>query len=86
VKRKIEMKALRALLLVLALSVCANADGNMGSGIATPPPPPNPPASATAAPGTGDDTITGQMQTGVVETDPVTEITLTLLQSLLSII
>ena len=81
------MKALRALILVLALSICAKADGNMGSGIATPPPPPpTPPAAATAVPGTGDDTITGQKWTGADDLDPVTEITLNLLQSLLSLI
>jgi hypothetical protein len=78
------MKALRALLLVLALSVCVNA-GNMGSGIIDPPPP-APPASATAAPGTGMDNTTGQTETGAPDTDLVTEITLNLLQSLLTLI
>jgi hypothetical protein len=59
------MKVLRAVTLVLLLSVYANA-GNMPNGVIEPPPPP------TAA--------------ETVSTDLVTEITLNLLQSVLSLL
>lgn len=71
------MKALRASILVLALSVCAYA-GNMGNGVTEPPPPPSSATAATEA--------DGQMDTGVAFADPITEIALTLLQSVLSLI
>lgn len=76
------MKALRALMLVLALSVCAYA-GNMGNGAIEPPPPTTAPA---VAPGTGGDKVIPELDTGVASTDPVTEIALNLLQSVLSLI
>lgn len=80
------MKALRALILVLALSVCTYA-GNMGNGVATPPPPPpTAPSSATTAPGASADDSTGQIETDATATDSFTEITLNLLQSVLSLI
>jgi hypothetical protein len=82
-KRKTEMKALRALMLVLALSVCTYA-GNMGSGVVDPPP--TPPSSATTAPGANTDDSTGQMEKDAASTDSFTEITLNLLQSVLSLI
>ncbi len=76
------MKALRALMLILALSICTYA-GNMGSGIVDPPPPP---ASTMTAQGTSADDGTGQIQTTAADTDSLTEITLSLLQSVLSLI
>lgn len=82
------MKALRALILVLALSVCVYADGNMPNGITTTPPP----ASAT---GNMPNGIDGEMGSGgaVVSdsgtsatTEPtITETVLSLLQSVLSV-
>lgn len=77
------MKALRALILVLALSVCTYA-GNMGNGVVDPPP--TPPSSATTAPGASADDSTDQMETDAAATDSFTEITLNLLQSMLSLI
>lgn len=77
------MKALRALILVLALSVYAYADGNMGNGVNTPPPP-TPPTNATPAP--AGDNPAEQTETGVAETDVFTETALTLLQSMLGLI
>jgi hypothetical protein len=64
------MKALRALMLMLVLSVCAYA-GNMANDFAAPPPPPS---SATV----GSEEATS--------TDLVTEITLNLLHSVLSLL
>lgn len=64
------MKALRALMLVLGLSVCAYA-GNMANDFAAPPPPP---PSATIE------------SENTASTDLVAEITVNLLQSVLSII
>lgn len=76
-KGKTEMKTLRASILVLALSVCAYA-GNMGNGVTEPPPPPSSATAATEA--------DGQIETLVASADPITEIALTLLQSVLSLI
>ncbi len=70
------MKALRALMLMLALSVCAYA-GNMGNGIVDPPPPP-PPAVAPLE-------TDGQDSATAAAADLVTEITLNILQSVLSL-
>lgn len=64
------MKTLRALMLVLALSACTYA-GDMPMGIAPPPPP-----SASEA--------AGNIPCDVA--DSITEITLNLLQSVLSLI
>lgn len=61
------MKALRALMLTLAVSVCAYA-GDMPNGI-------------TGSTPVG---VAGDMTNGVA--DPITEITITLLQSVLSLI
>lgn len=82
------MKALRALILVFALSVCAYADGNMPNGVASTPPP----ASAT---GNMPNGIEGDMGDGVAAvtdggtsstTEPtITEAVLSLLQSVLSV-
>ena len=82
------MKALRALIIVLALSVCVYADGNMPNGITITPPPP----SAT---GNMPNGIEGDMGDGVAAvtdsgtsttTEPtITETVLSLLQSVLSV-
>ena len=82
------MKALRALIIVLALSVCVYADGNMPNGITITPPPP----SAT---GNMPNGIDGEMGDGVAAvtdggtsttTEPTfTETVLSLLQSMLSV-
>lgn len=79
------MKTLRALMLVLALSVYTYA-GNMGSGVVDPPPPPTAPSSATTAPGASADDSAGQIETDAASTDSFTEITLNLLHSVLSLI
>jgi hypothetical protein len=71
------MKTLRALVLALALSVCAYA-GNMGNGVTEPPPPPSLETATLAA--------DGQIHTTAVSTDLATEITLNLLQSVLSLL
>lgn len=73
------MKALRASLLVLALSVCAYADGNMDNGKAGAPPPPS-------AAGDIPNGVAGNMDNGAsATTEPtVTEAILSLLQSVLS--
>ncbi len=82
------MKALRALILVLALSVCVYADGNMPNGIATTPPP----ASATGNMPNGIDGDMGGGGAAVTDsgtsttTEPtITEAVLSLLQSVLSV-
>jgi hypothetical protein len=70
------MKALRASILVLALSICAYADGNMPTGIAG-----NMPTGVAQNMENDSD---GNMPTGVA--DPITGITITVLQSVLSLI
>ena len=74
------MKALRALILVLALSVCVYADGNMPNGITITPPPPS-------ASGNMPNGIDGDMGSGTsTTTEPaITEAVLSLLQSVLSV-
>ena len=76
-------KVIRVVTLVLALSVHAQA-GIMQTGAAEEPPPPPPPATST--PGDEIQTETpaeGIMQTGL--TDAVSQATLGVLQSLLSL-
>lgn len=73
------MKALRALMLVLALSACIYA-GDMDNGIVSTPPPTPPSATSTK---TND--VTGQMETGLTTTNAVTEIALNLLQTALAL-
>ena len=82
------MKALRALIVVLALSVCAYADGNMPNGVAATPPPPstsgNMPNGITGDMGIGDAEITDSGT--FISTEPtINEAVLSLLQSVLSL-
>jgi hypothetical protein len=78
-----KMRTLRrlcaVLVLTLALALSAFA-GDMTTGVTSSSPPSQ--ANATGDISTG---ITGDMTTGVTATDPVTEIVLNLLQSLLSL-
>jgi hypothetical protein len=82
------MKALRALILVLALSVCAYADGNMPNGITTTPPSPsapgNMPNGITGDTGDGVAAVTDSGTSLTTET-AITETVLSLLQSVLSV-
>jgi hypothetical protein len=71
-------KTIRALMLVLALSVCAQA-GDMGNGVVNQPPPPS--ASSTTEIST--EQVAGDMGNGV--TDAATDIVLNLLQALLAL-
>jgi hypothetical protein len=80
------MKTLRRLcaVFVLTLALALSAfGGEITTGVTAPPPPP-PESQATT---TGEITtgVTGEISTGVTTTDPVTEIALNLLQSLLSL-
>ena len=68
------MKALRASILVLALSVCAYA-GNMDNGVTGSP--------ANDVAGNMDNGVAGNMDNGL--TDSATEIALNLLQSVMSL-
>ena len=77
------MKILRALMLVLTLSVCAYA-GNMDNGAPVPPP-------STQTAGEMDNGVAGNMDNGVSANAPVTESTVTavalnVLQSALSVL
>jgi hypothetical protein len=77
-------KTVRALLLVMALSVCVSA-GDMGNGVASPPPPPQQ-AQTTSEPATPSDDSTssdGDMGNGV--TAMATEAALSLIQTLLTL-
>jgi len=78
------MKPLRricaAFVLTVALTLSAFA-GDIHTGI-TDPPPPSLDAATTGQIETG---YTGDIHTGVTATDPVTEVALNLLQSLLSL-
>lgn len=78
------MKTLRrlcaAFVLTLALTLSAFG-GQIETGVTTAPPPP----PDTAATGQIETGITGEISSGVTATDPVTEIALNLLQSLLSL-
>lgn len=65
------MRTLRALMLVLVLSVCTYG-GNMPMGVVDPPPPPSAPEAA------------GNMPTDAA--DSITEIAVNLLQSVLSLL
>lgn len=69
-----------ACVLTLALTLSAFA-GEMSAGITAPPPPPQQ-AVAQGDMGAG---VTGEMPSGLTAIDPVTEIALNLLQSLLSL-
>lgn len=79
-------KILAATVLTCVLSIAAMA-GDMGTGFTETPPP----ASVTGDMGTGrsataETTVTGDMGTGAsVTVDPITEIALSLLQSLLAL-
>lgn len=79
-------KFLAALVLTSALSIAAMA-GDMGTGVTQTPPP----SSVTGDMGTGsrataESTLTGDMGTGAASTvDPITEIALSLLRSLLAL-
>ena len=82
------MKALRALILVLALSVCVYADGNMPNGITFTPPP----ASTSGNMPNGIDGDTGgggaadaDSGTSTTTEPTITEAVLSLLQSVLSV-
>ena len=72
-------KTIRALVLVLALSVCAQA-GDMGNGVVDPQPTPTP-VSSTTQDSTGQ--VAGDMGNGV--TDEATSIVLDLLQAVLAL-
>jgi hypothetical protein len=78
------MKTLRrlcatlVLILVLALSAFA---GDMSTTVVSSPPP----TEQAMTQGDMSTTVAGDMTTGVIAIDPVTEITLSLLQSLLSL-
>lgn len=76
-------KTVRALLLVMALSVCVSA-GDMGNGVA--PPPPQQQAQTTSEPATPSDDSTsagGDMGNGVTAT--AAEAALSLIQTLLTL-
>lgn len=75
------MKALRALMFVLALSACAYA-GDMDNGIVgTPTPLPTPTLATTVE----IENIDGDIQTGLTTTDIVIETALNTLQSALAL-
>ena len=78
------MKTLRtfcaACVLALMLAVPALA-GHIETGIAPPPPPD--PVPTTTEPDTGS--VAGHIETGVAPTAPITEATLSLLQSVLAL-
>lgn len=78
-------KTIRALVLVLALGVCAHA-GDMGNGFTDPPPPP-PTASMTntsiSTTEVGTEQVAGEMGNGVVST--ATETALNLIQAVLTL-
>ena len=74
------MKALRVLILVSALSVCAYADGNMPNGVSSTLPPAF--TSGNMPNGSSGEAASGTF----VTTDPtITEAVLSLLQSVLSV-
>lgn len=78
------MKPLRRLCAALALTLALTLStfaGDIHTGITAPPPPPTD-AAATGQIETG---VTGDIHTGITATDPVTEVVLNLLQSLLSL-
>lgn len=78
------MKSLRqlctAFVLTLALTVPAFA-GQMSTTVVDPPPP----APEATAQGNMPSTVAGQIEANIMATDPTTEITLNLLQSLLTL-
>lgn len=88
------MKSLRKILAVTVLTLvlaCSSFAGEMGAGVVQPPPPQRQSASITGEMSTGntataETTVAGEMGAGVASTlNPVTEIMLSLLQSVLAL-